>query len=132
MKIPFLDQVVELERGEAHALQHVVGTVCLDVMAMLQSHYPARMPAGLLLAFPVLRRLVTRLGKVAQQEFFRVGRPRQPPVRFRLSYEELVALMLYVQPQATSAFVVLGKVHQKSLNLEPWIRWPATGPAFAH
>ena len=118
MKVPFLDQVVERERGEAHELQHVVGNVCLEVMATLQSQYPAPMPAGLLLAFPILRRLVTRLGKVAQQEFFRVGRPRQKPIPFRLSYEELVALMLHVQPKATSAFVVLGKVHQKSLNLD--------------
>ena len=118
MKIPFLDQVVELERGGAHELQHVVGNVCLEVMATLQSQYPAPMPAGLLLAFPVLRRVMVRLGKVAQQEFFRVGRPSQQPVKFRLSYEELVALMLHVQPQATSAFVVLGKVQQKSLNLD--------------
>ena len=125
MKIPFLDQVVVLERGEACELQQVVGNVCLEVMATLQAERPAPMPAGLLLAFPVLRRLVTRLGKVAQQEFFRVGRPGQQPVRFRLSYEELVALMLHVQPRATSGFVVLGKVQQKSLNLEPWLRWPA-------
>jgi hypothetical protein len=118
MKIPFLDQVVELERGEAHELQHVVGNVCLDVMATLQAERPAPMPAGLLLAFPVLRRLMVRLGKVAQQEFFRVGRPSQKPIPFRLSYEELVAIMLHVQPKATSAFVVLGKVHQKSLNLD--------------
>ena len=55
MKIPFLDQVVELERGEAHELQHVVGNVCLDVMATLQAERPAPMPAELLLAFPVLR-----------------------------------------------------------------------------
>ena len=123
MKIPFLDQVVELERGEAHALQHVVGTVCLAVIDVLQAERPAPMPAGLLLAFPVLRRLVTRLGKVAQQEFFRVGRPGPQPVRFRLSYEELVALMLHVQPRATSGFVVLGKVQQKSLNLEQYIKF---------
>jgi hypothetical protein len=124
MKIPFLDQVVELERGEAHELQHVVGNVCLQVMQVLQSDYPAPMPAGLLLAFPVLRRLVTRLGKVAQQELFRVGRPKQQPTRFRLSYEEVVALMLHVQPRATSGFVVLGKVYQKSLNLEQVIYFP--------
>jgi hypothetical protein len=128
MKIPFLDQIVALERGEAHELQHVVGNVCLEVMSTLQSDYPVPMPAGLLLAFPVLRRLVTRLGKVAQQELFRVGRPRQPPVRFRLSYEEVVALMLHVQPRATSGFVVLGKVHQKSLNLEAFVRLTGSGP----
>jgi hypothetical protein len=127
MRIPFLDQMVELERGEAHELQHVVGNVCLQVMQVLQADYPAPMPAGLLLAFPVLRRLVTRLGRVAQQELFRVGRPRQQPVRFRLSYEELVALMLHVQPSATSGLVVLGKVHQQSLNLEQWIRFHGSG-----
>lgn len=129
MKIPFLDQVVELERGEAHELQHVVGNVCLDVMATLQAERPSPMPAGLLLAFPVLRRLVTRLGKVAQQEFYRIGPPGRKPVKFRLSYEELVALLLHVQSKATSGLVVLGKVHQKSLNLEPWVHWPALRPA---
>ena len=121
MKIPFLDQVVELEHGEAHELQHLVGNACLDVMATLQSSRPVPMPAGRLLAFPVLRRLVTRLGKVAQQELFRVGLPKRKPVQFRLTYEELLAIMLYVVPQATSGFVVLGKVHQKSLNLDPFV-----------
>jgi len=126
MKLPFLDQIVALERGEAHELQHVVGNVCLDIMANLQAERPAPMPPALMLAFPVLRRLVTRLGRIAQQEFFHVGQPRRKPHRFRLSYEETVALMLYVQPQATSAYVVLGKVHQVSLNLEQFIGFPVS------
>ena len=121
MRLPFLDQIVELYRGDAHELQHAVGNVCLHVVATLQAECPAPLPAGLLLAFPVLRRLVTRLGRLAQQEFYHVGRPRRRPHRLRLSYEEVVALRLYVLPVATAAREPLGKVHQASLNLERWV-----------
>lgn len=121
MKLPYLDQTLELERGEAQELAHVVGTVCLDVLATLQAVCPWPMPPGLLLALPALLRVANRCIKLSQQEFARVGLPRQQPHKFRLSYDELVALMLYVVPKATSAFVVLGKVHQKSLNLDLFV-----------
>lgn len=124
MKLPYFDQVVELDRGEAHDLSHVVGNVCLGVLANLQAPYPVAVPAELMLALPVLRRLTVRLGRLSHQELGHVGRPRRRPHRFRLSYDELAALLLYVLPGATSAWVPLGKVHQKSLNLEQFIRFP--------
>ena len=121
MKLPFLDQTIELDRGEAHELQHVVGNVCLGVIQSLQAERPAPLPAGLMLAFPILRRLVPRFGRIAQAELFRMGLPKSKAAKFRLSYEEMAALMLYVVPVATSARVPLGKVQQKSLNLDLFI-----------
>lgn len=118
MRLPFLDQTIELHRGEANDLCHVVGQACLSVLATLEAERPAPLPPGLLLALPALRRLVQRLGRLSQQELCRAGLPRRRPHRFRLSYDELVALMLYVLPYAATAHVVLGKVHQVSLNLE--------------
>jgi hypothetical protein len=121
MNLPFLDQTVELERGEAHELRHVVGNVCLSVIENLQAQYPRPQSPELMLAFPVLVRLVKRFGSVAQQELFRVGKPKAGPIKFKLSYLETVALMRHVMPVATAAFVPLGKVHQKSLNLDQLI-----------
>jgi hypothetical protein len=121
VKLPFLDQTIELARGEANDLCHVVSQACLSIVATLEAERPVPMPAGLLLALPALRRLMQRFGRVAQQELSHVGRPKRKPHTFRLSYDELVALMLYVQPYAATAHVPLGKVQQKSLNLELFI-----------
>ena len=121
MKLSFLDQIIELERGEANDLCHVVGQACLGVMATLAAERPAPMPAGLMLALPALRRLVQRLGKLSQQELFCVGIPKKRPQKFKLAYDEVAALMLYVFPYATTAHVPLGKVQQKSLNLELFV-----------
>jgi hypothetical protein len=121
MKLPFLDQTIELERGEANDLCHVVGQACLSVMATLEAERPVPMPAGLMLALPALARVVQRLGRLAQKDLTHVGRPKRKPHTFRLSFDELVAVMLYVQPYAGTAHVPLGKVQQKSLNLELFI-----------
>ena len=96
-------------------------TLPVGVMATLEAEQPVPMPAGLMLALPALRRLVHRLGRLSQQELTRVGRPKQKPHHFRLSYDELAALMLYVLPYAATARVPLGKVQQKSLNLDLFI-----------
>jgi hypothetical protein len=121
MRIPLFDQVVALERGEAHELSHVVGNVCVSIFLKLQSEHPVPVPAGLMVALPALCRLTSRLVRLSQQELQHVGRPRLKPHKFRLGYDEMAALMLYVVPVATSAFVPLGKVQQKSLNLELFI-----------
>jgi hypothetical protein len=121
MKLPFLDQIVELERGEANDLRHVVSQACFSVMATLEAERPVPLSAGLMVALPALRRLVHRLGRVSQQELNHVGRPKQRPHKFRLSYDELAAVMLYVLPYAATAHVPLGKVQQKSLNLDLFI-----------
>ncbi|MBJ6109456.1 hypothetical protein JAO73_10555 [Hymenobacter sp. BT523] len=115
MRLPHLDQVVELHRGEARAL-------AAAVLEAGQRH-AAPPPAALVLAWAPLERLRRRLCRVALAEETHVGLPPRRPRRFRLPHDELIALMLYVVPVATTARVPLGKVQQKSLNLAHLMRF---------
>jgi hypothetical protein len=77
--------------------------------------------AGIVPVLPVLARLARRLKRLDDREVTRIGLPRDTPTKLRIKGEELVAVILYVWPRAASAHMVLGKVQQKSLNLEQWI-----------
>ncbi|MBO2007573.1 hypothetical protein [Hymenobacter negativus] len=121
-----LDQLIELEHGEARQLYWQIGDVLRHVAMGAQRPTPRPVDGNLFLALPALQRVGQRLYRLAQREANAIGPPRQRPRRFRLKAEELVALMLHVQPQATSGLVVLGKVQQKSLNLESLITFPAS------
>ena len=80
--------------------------------------------AGVVVALPVLERVAKRLKRIDERELSHVGIPSRRPKKFRLKVDELVAIMLHVYPHASYlAPVVLGKVQQKSLNLEQYIRF---------
>ena len=114
-----LDQVIELERGEAGQLWWAVADCGRRNLVRLHMQPPCRVEsAGVVVALPALERVARRLRRIDEREQHQVGLPRRRPVRFRLKVDELVAIMLYVFPHATSGHVPLGKVHQVSLNLD--------------
>ena len=119
MKLPALDQVLELERGEAAQLlehlrllgQRVAWVLCPEGCGALQPHE--------LLALPALHRVTRRVRRLAEREQAHAGKPSARPRKFRLAYDELLALRLCVP--VTGHDAVLGKVQQKSLNLAPYV-----------
>lgn len=120
MRLPHLDQVIELQRGEAGLLGWAVADKCRRTLARTGADRPV--PGALLLALPALQRVAKRLQALDQRELNVVGVPSRKPHRFRLRYDEVVAMMLYVFPEPISAArVPLGKVQQKALNLARWI-----------
>ncbi|WP_210521595.1 hypothetical protein [Hymenobacter terricola] len=122
MNLSHLDQIIELERGEAGLLWWAVADCGRRNLVRLHMR-PGRQveSAGVVVALPVLERVAKRLKRIDNRELRHVGIPRRKPVKFRLKMDELVAIMLYVWPHAWSGHVPLGKVQQKSLNLEQFI-----------
>jgi len=126
MRLPLLDQTVELERGEALLLAHAVERFLASVAISPPLHWQT---AFVLKPFA---RLLTRLRRRYQVELYQTPRPGKRPRlnRVRLEYDELVAVRLYYLhlleqlPQAPQLPVVLGRFHQKSCNLEPHIWLP--------
>jgi hypothetical protein len=107
MKLPNLDQVIELQRGEAGRLWWAIADKCRRVVAL-----------------PALHRVAKRLQTLDNRELAVVGVPPKKPRKFRLHYDELVAIMLYVFTEPISgARVPLGKIQQKSLNLADVIKF---------
>jgi hypothetical protein len=118
MRLPHLDQLIDLHRGEAAQLLGAIAAV-----APVRSRPVA---APLLLALPVLGRLGKRLQALDQRERRVVGPPPRRPRRFRLRHDEVIALMLYVFPApGIVARVPLGRVQQVSLSLARWIDFAA-------
>lgn len=119
MNLPHLDQIIELERGQAGELWWAVADCGRRNLVRLHMQQPCQVEsAGVVVALPALERVAKRLKRIDERELRHVGLPRRKPVRFRLKVDEVVAIMLYVWPHAGSGHVVLGKVHQVSLNLE--------------
>ena len=125
MSLAHLDQVIELERGEAGQLWWAVADCGRRNLVRLHLRPEALVEsAGVVVALPVLERVARRLKRLDERELGHVGLPRRKPVKFRLKVDELAAIMLYVWPHACSGYVVLGKVQQKSLNLTQYVSWP--------
>lgn len=126
MNLHHLDQIIELERGEAGQLWWAIFD-CGRRNALRLGMRPGEGhrvdSAGVVVALPVLNRVAKRLKRLDERELSHVGIPSRKPKRFRLKVDELVAIMLYVWPHAASCKVPLGKVHQKSFNLEQYIRF---------
>lgn len=122
---PHLDQIIELQRGEAGQLCFAIADCGRRNLVRLHMRPGRRVESpGVVVALPVLERVARRLKRIAEREQAHVGIPRRKPVKFRLRCDELVAIMCYVFPLAElSARVVLGKVHQVSLNLEHLIKF---------
>ncbi|UOQ99885.1 hypothetical protein MUN81_10380 [Hymenobacter sp. 5317J-9] len=126
MRLPHLDQTIDLERGDAGQLWWAVADCGRrNAARLLSPQGTAVEAAGIVPALGCLERVAKRLKRLDERERTRVGLPRRKPVKFRLQVDELVAIMLYVYPRASFlAPAPLGKVQQKSLNLEPYIRFP--------
>lgn len=118
-----LDQVIELHYGEARQLCWQIGDLLNRVALRSQRPTPEPVDGHLFLALPALQRVAKRLYRLAQRDADAIGPPRARPWRFRMKADEVVAIVLHVQPTATGAWVELGKVQQKSLNLAQWLQW---------
>ena len=119
MSLAHLDQIIELERGEAGQLWWAVADCGRrNLVRLLHPHGDKVESAGVVVALPMLARVARRLKRIDEREQHHIGLPRRRPVKFRLKVEEVAALMLYVWPHAASGHVPLGKVQQKSLNLD--------------
>lgn len=121
MRLPALDQVLELQRGEAkQLLEHLTGYGQRVAFVLSPEGHGSLKPHELL-ALPALNRVTGRVRRLALSEAAQVGKASGRPRRFRLAYDELLALRLCVP--VTGQDAVLGKVQQKSLNLEPYVRF---------
>ena len=129
MKLPHLDQLVPLERGEAGLLAKALAVLVRDVT---QATRPVHVMDAITL--PALATVATRLTRLHQREQLVPVRPgkRPKPRAFRVSYDQLAVLLHcrvalfytglegYEQLQLQ---VVLGKFQQQSLNLTHFIRF---------
>jgi len=121
MSLAHLDQTIELLHGEPRQLFWQIGDVVRREAMRTQLNPPKPVDGNLFLALPALQRVAKRLYRVAQREADATGPPKEKPRRFRMRADEVVAIMLHVHPNATGAWVELGKVQQKALNLEQYI-----------
>lgn len=121
MKLPHLDQVLELEHGEAQQLLAHLAAYGKRVATVVGPGGRGSLEPVQLLALPTLNRLAKRVGNLVACELRHVGKPSGRPRQFRLSYHELIALRLCVP--VTGYDAVLGKVQQKSLNLAPYVNF---------
>ena len=118
MNLPHLSQTIHLERGEAFDFYEAIARRWQPAVLQLTKAGPP-VPA-----IPVLQKIGKRLYRIDQREKSHVGKPRTKPTAFKLSYQEVVALMLHLVPHAAGySRVPLGKVQQVSLNLEPVIKF---------
>lgn len=113
-----LDQIIELQYGEPRQLYWQIGDLLTRVAIRSQRPTPVPVDGQLFLALPALQRVAKRLYRLAQRDADAIGPPRERQRRFRMKADEVVAIMLHVYPVATGGLVELGKVQQKSLNLE--------------
>lgn len=129
MKLPHLDQLVLLERGEAGLLAKALAVLVRDVT---QATRPVSMTTAI--ALPALATLATTLGRRHLREQLAPVRPgrRPKPRTFRISYDQLAVLLHYRVPMCYCGLndteqlqlrSVVGKFQQKALNLEHVIRF---------
>ncbi len=129
MKLPHLDQVVMLERGEAGLLARAVAVLVQDV-----TNAKRPVPHIEMLTFGPLAGLGKKLLQCHRREQLTPARPKRlpKPRSFRVSYDQLVALHQHrfalnycnLSPEENLQLqAILGKFQQKSLNLSRWIRF---------
>ena len=126
MKLPHLDQLVPLERGEAGLLARAVAVLVRDVT---QAQRPV--PLVEMLTFAPLATLTKKLLHRHQREQLTPGSSAKlRPLR--VSYDQLVALLLnhgalyhcdLSEEENLQLRGILGKFQQKSLNLSTWIKF---------
>ena len=109
MRLPQLDQKIELHWGEA-------GLLALSIAEVVYTRVLPQ-PLTSALALGALTRVYQRVAAQAAKEHLHVGLPSRRPWRLTLRYEEVAALM-YILPTAPAAGRVWGEVQRVSLNLE--------------
>lgn len=129
MKLPHLDQLVPLERGEAGVLAEALAVLVRDVT---QTAKPVNAMEAITL--PAVAALATKLARLHQRELNAPVRPgRRPrPRHFRVSYDQLAVLLHYRgvlhycglgEVELLQLQAALGRFQQQSLNLEHLIRF---------
>ena len=129
MKLPHLDQIVLLERGEAGLLARAVAVLVQDVTS-------AKRPVPYLemLTFTPLCNLGKKLLQYHRREQLTPVRPKRfpKPKRLCVSYDQLAALhhnrfaLNYCnlsEEENLQLWVILGKFQQQALNLSQWVRF---------
>jgi hypothetical protein len=116
MRLPDLDQRIDLHRGEAAQLAHAIEWVLTGQLTLEE---PARVAASLMLCVGPLTRVGTRLLARARQEQQRPAVSRKPR-QMVLRYDEVAGLMK-ILPLAPAAGLAWGQVQQASLRLERYI-----------
>ena len=132
MKLPHLDQLVPLERGEAGVLARAVAVLVRDV-----THAETPVSGLQLLTLAPLASLARRLHQLHQREQLRPLRPLRPgrrprPHQLRVSGYQLVALLhcraalAYCGLSEEDSLLlpgIVGKFQQKSLNLTAYLHF---------
>lgn len=132
MRLPYLDQLVSLERGEAALLARALAVL---VAVLVEDATRQPMPVIDALQLTPLASLGRRLVQRHKLEQHRPPGARGRPARawlLRVRYDELAAVhlnrgaLLYTglqQAEQLQLQVVLGRFHQKSLNLDRYIKF---------
>lgn len=129
MKLPHLDQVVLLERGEAGLLARAVAVLVQDVT---QAKRPV--PYLEMLTFAPFCNLSKKLLQFHRREQLTPARPKHfpKPRHLRVSYNQLAALhhhrfaLQYCNLSGAETLwlqAILGKFHQQMLNLSTRVRF---------
>lgn len=129
MKLPHLDQIVLLERGEAGLLARAVAVLVQDVT---QAKRPV--PYLEMLTFAPFCNLGKKLLQYHRREQLTPARPKRfpKPQQLRVPYDQLVALHLrrfslnycnLSEEENLRLQAILGKFQQQSLNLGRWVRF---------
>lgn len=130
MKLPLLDQVVLLERGEATLLARPVAVLVQDVTLATRPVIALE-----LLSLTPLEALRKQLERIDKAEQVRPSKPGKHPAprKLRVPYDQLVALLhhrhaLYhcglSEEERLRLHGVVGKFQQASLELARYIKFP--------
>ena len=129
MKLPHLDQLVPLERGDAGVLAKALAVLVRDVT---QAKRPVSKLEALLLT--PLAGLTKKLVQIHQREQLAPPKPgrKAKPRNLRVTYDQMAVLMHYRHTlyfcgleewEYLQVQVVVGKFQQKSLNLAHFIKF---------
>lgn len=113
MRLPQLDQRIEVQWGEAAQLAYAIEWV-------LCAQLEGRPTVAMVLSFGPLTRVRSRLLARARQEQHHVGPVPKKPRTYTLRYDEVAGLML-ILPLAPAAGRAWGEVQRVSLNLERFV-----------
>jgi len=130
MKLPLLDQVVLLARGEAGLLARPVAVLVQDVTLATRPVVAIEMLS--LTPLEALRRQLERVDKAEQRRPPKPGK-RPAPRKLRVPYDQLVALLhhrhaLYCcglsDEEHLQLHGVVGKFQRASLELARYLKFP--------
>jgi hypothetical protein len=127
MRLPHLDQYVPLERGEAGLLARALALLVQNVTTAQRP-----VPYVEMLTFAPFCNLGKELLKIHRREQLTPAKPFPKPKQLRVPYDQLAALHHHhfalhccnLSPEENLLLQgILGKFHQKSLNLSQRIRF---------